>query len=325
MSGLVSTATSISLVRSPQAILIGSASGRWPARSRSAPGRRSRIAFEEVATLFARVEAECTRFDPASDLMRANAAGNRWTEVGEFCFAAIDSAHRAYLATSGRFDPRVLTSLRRLGYDRTFPGRDDQPLAGVIDSCRGIDADWRPQLDPDRRRVRIGPLPIDLGGIGKGLAVRWAAELLGSQATDFLIEAGGDCYLAGDGPAGPGWQVGIEDPDGGGAPVAVLGVREQAVATSSIRLRRWRSGATEVHHLIDPVTGRPADGDLASVTVLGADPAWAEVWSKTLFIAGAARIAGLAEQQALAAVWVGRDGWIGMSGPAAASVVWCRG
>lgn len=321
----MSTATSISLARQQDLDRVSQFRAMACAVEVQVPAGAPRSLVDQVQQLFARVEAECTRFDPASDLMRANAAGNRWTEVGEFCFAAIDSAHRAYLATSGRFDPRVLTSLRRLGYDRTFPGRDDQPLAGVIDSCRGIDADWRPQLDPDRRRVRIGPLPIDLGGIGKGLAVRWAAELLGSQATDFLIEAGGDCYLAGDGPAGPGWQVGIEDPDGGGAPVAVLGVREQAVATSSIRLRRWRSGATEVHHLIDPVTGRPADGDLASVTVLGADPAWAEVWSKTLFIAGAARIAGLAEQQALAAVWVGRDGWIGMSGPAAASVVWCRG
>ena len=64
---------------------------------------------------------------------------------------------------------------------------------------------------------------------------------------------------------------------------------DAACATSSVRVRRWRRGGEQVHHLIDPRSGRSADGGLAAVTVVAADPAWAEVWSKSLFVAGAAR------------------------------------
>ena len=49
------------------------------------------------------------------------------------------------------------------------------------------------------------PEPVDLGGIGKGLAVRWAARSGSPGCGDaVLVEAGGDCSLAGTGPEGEG-------------------------------------------------------------------------------------------------------------------------
>ena len=90
--------------------------------------------------------------------------------------------------------------------------------------------------------------------------------------------------------AGEPWQVGIEDPvagEGDEAPIAVVAVRSGAIATSSVRVRRWLApDGRPVHHLIDPVTRAPARTGLLAVTVAGADPAWAEVWAKALFLAG---------------------------------------
>src|SRR5262249_62092792 len=126
----------------------------------------------------------------------------------------------------------------------------------------------------------------ELGGIGQGVGVRWAAERVADECTAFLIEAGGDCYLAGDGPSGDGWQVGVEHPGGGPDPIAVLTVRDAACATSSIRLRSWVAGGSRVHHLVDPRTGAPGGAGLRSVTVVGAGPSMAEGWSKGLFLAG---------------------------------------
>ncbi len=64
-----------------------------------------------------------------------------------------------------------------------------------------------------------------------------------------------------------------------------------------------------VHHLVDPAhrACRVVPG-LAQVTVLHPDPAWAEVWSKTLFLAGAVEVAAQAEVRTLAAAWVTDDG-----------------
>jgi thiamine biosynthesis lipoprotein len=264
-------------------------------------------AMQRVEAVFAMVERQCTRFDPSSALMRANAAGNEWIRVPALCLTAIAEAGLAHELTEGRFDPRIYDALCRLGYDRTLPFAG----GGVhIDAPHGTARNattsgrWHPGIDVNAGRVRIGPQPIDLGGIGKGLAVRWSAEELRSDLDCFAISAGGDCYLAGAGPDGTGWRVGIEDPTGGDESLAVLALTDVACATSSVRVRHWTVGGRKVHHIIDPRTGEPGGAGLASVTVVADDAAHAEVWSKVLFLNGVAGIADEAEKRGHAAFWV---------------------
>ena len=282
---------------------------------------------DRIRALFAAVDQQCTRFDPASDLMRANAAADRWCPVGWFCFEALRAAHLAHLATDGRFDPRVLRTLVGLGYDTTLPFGDGGVDVGArpVVAPPGTREPWQPDFDETTRNVRVGAEPVDLGGIGKGLALRWAADLLRVAGCDtYLIDAGGDCVYAG-GPDGTGWRIGVEDPFGGDDPVAVLEVCDGACATSSTRLVRWRADGRLVHHLIDPRTARPGGAGLRAVTVRGPDPAAAEVWSKTLFLHGAERIATAADAARLAALWVDEDGRIEMTAAMRPSVIWERG
>lgn len=281
-------------------------------------------AFAEVAGLFAAVEAQCTRFDAASDLMRANAAGDAWCEVGPYCLAALDAAADAHRRTDGLFDPRVLTGLQALGYDRSLPfaaGGVAVTGAGPTAPARGR---WQPRIDAAAGRAAVGPLPVDLGGIGKGLAVRWAAARLADHGPVFCLDAGGDCHLGGDGPDGDGWSVGVEDPRGGDTPVAVLRLADTACATSSVRLRRWTVDGRPVHHLLDPRTGTPGGDGLLAVTVVAPDAADAEVWSKVLFLHGADRVAAAADRLGLGALWVGDDGTLGVSTALAPHVAWTR-
>jgi FAD:protein FMN transferase len=281
----------------------------------------------QVRHLFDEVERQCTRFNPDSDLMRANAAGESWQPVGVHCFAAIEAAARAHAMTGGVFDPRVLTTLADLGYATSLPFADgDLSVDGTVAPEKaGIPrAPWQPGLNHAACAVRVGPEPIDLGGIGKGLALRWGAALLHSAgATTFLLDAGGDCVASGAGPEGTGWSIGVEDPAGGPEPVAVLSVTDAAIATSSIRLRHWRVGGNEVHHLIDPSTGRPGGAGLCSVTVVGSDPALAEVWSKVLFLHGE-RIGEAARRYDIPALWVGADGSHAVSPAMAEHLIWRR-
>ena len=291
-------------------------------RIRSGRAAQSRACADRVTAVFRDVETQCTRFDPASALMRANAAGADWCVVPLRCYAAIRTAADAYRMTGGRFDPRVLRALEAIGYDRSWPLPAAPESVGSRRSGVPVPGTWLVEFDDDRLAVRIGQLPIDLGGIGKGLAVRWAAAEVVPQCPDFLLEAGGDCYLAGDGPTGDGWQVAVEDPRGRPTPVAVLTLRDQACATSSTQVRHWTSGGREVHHLIDPATGEPAESGLLSVTVVAPDPAIAEVWSKVLFVGGREQIAATAEDHALGALWVGTDGVLGTSSRLEPSVIW---
>jgi thiamine biosynthesis lipoprotein len=283
-------------------------------------------AFLVAHAVFEEVERTCTRFVATSPLMRANGAPQDWHVVPAPLFEAVAEAARAHAETGGLFDPRVLRTLEAYGYDRSLPfasgdvATDPRAETGAsVPSARGP---WQPGLDRDSSAVRLGPDPIDLGGIGKGLAVRWAAERLGASGRSVLVEAGGDCHLAGPGPDGDGWKVGVEDPFGGPAPLAVLTLEDLACATSSVRLRRWRVGQEQVHHLIDPTSGRPGGAGLAAVTVVGPDAAWAEVWSKSLFLSGADGIAALAEDRQLDALWVRDDGTLHATPGMAERVVW---
>lgn len=290
------------------------------------PGPDAERAVDAVEELFRAVDAQCTRFDPASPLMRANAAGG-WHQVPQWCYAALEEAAAAHARTGRLFEPRVLTELVDLGYDTSLPftagpvslpSRQSRPVRSV----RVLP--WQPRFDPATRAVAVGPAPVDLGGIAKGLAVRWAADLLRTSADTFFVDAGGDGYFAGAGPADRGWSVGVEDPLGGTDPVAVLAVRDRACATSSTRLRQWRVGGRAAHHLIDPRTGAPSASGLASVTVVGSDPAAAEVWSKTLFLHGADRISSVARAEGIAALWVRDDGGIGATADLGPMLVWSR-
>ncbi|MCV2393078.1 FAD:protein FMN transferase [Actinotalea sp. M2MS4P-6] len=311
-----------------------------------------------IAAARARIEAvarHLTRFEQTSALSRANATPDTWHQVPRELADAVNEAQRAYRETGGLFDPRVLAALLTWGYDRTFAdvvgSTDPAALPGVPDGAGAVarpvpTEPWEPFViadGADQALLQLGGTPIDLGGIGKGLAVRWAAAELSDAGTSVLVDAGGDEWLGGAGPDGDGWKVGVEDPLAGGDgaatdrpgagrpastppapedPVLVLSVTDLAVATSSVRRRRWRAEGHAVHHLVDPRRGLPGGAGLASVTVLHADPAWAEVWSKSLFLTGAVEVAAQAEVRGLAAAWVTDDGSVHTSAAMDPAVIW---
>ena len=298
-----------------------------PASSRisgSPDGLEASIASAQE--VFHQIDSDCTRFEQSSPLMLANRSPQQWHQVPHSLFWAIEEAKRAYDATNGLFDPRVLRRLVELGYDRTL--RFDLGDVRVDQVTRATGppqlGPWRPRFRNGSGEVLIGEDPIDLGGIGKGLAVRWSSQILKRTASDFLVEAGGDCYCAGFSEDGRPWQIGVEDPGGNDEPICVLSVHDRAITTSSIRLRRWALHGQRVHHLIDPITGEPGGSGLVAVTVVGEDPARSEVWSKALFISGHAAIATLAEQQSIPALWIDDHGTLANSSTMQKYVQWRR-
>ena len=283
-------------------------------------------ATHDALSVFTDVEKACTRFDDASPLMQANARPSEWHRLPQVCVDALYEAWQAYRNTGGRFDPRVYADLVALGYDRSFSSidRSGPATAGTAPHRRLAPALWQPRFRLAQRAVCLGGDRVDLGGIGKGLALRWASARLRLAAPDFAVNAGGDCYCAGSSPDGAPWSVGIEDPFGGAEPVAVVALSELAAATSSVRVRRWQAGGMPVHHLIDPRTGLPGGAGLVAVTVIGDDPADSEVWSKVLFLAGRRHVATEAERRGVAACWVTVDGDLEMNAAFEGVTLWRR-
>ncbi|HEY0492337.1 MAG TPA: FAD:protein FMN transferase, partial [Candidatus Dormibacteraeota bacterium] len=137
-------------------------------------------------------------------------------------------------------------------------------------------------LDERLRTITLRrQLLIDLGAVAKGLAIDLAAREL-APLVNYSIDAGGDLYLAGQGPD-LGWRVGIQHPGWPGALAGVLELTDLAVCTSGDYLRRG-AGADE-QHLVDPRTGK-SPSEAASVTVVAPSAMLADGLSTAAYVLG---------------------------------------
>jgi thiamine biosynthesis lipoprotein len=243
-----------------------------------------------VRTVFAVFEATLSRFRADSDLARANAeADGAWHARDPVLVRALALALGWARRLHGLFDPTVLPALLAAGYDQSFDRLPSDRPTGERSGSPPTAGRWREVgVDVRRGRVRLPPgVAVDLGGIGKGLAVDTAVAVARGCAPTGLVNAGGDLAAWGR-PGVRGWTVRVADPwdpEGWLAEVELRG-RRRAVATSSTLRRRWRVGGEVRHHLIDPRTGRPAEGPVVQATVWAESATAADVLAKALLLAG---------------------------------------
>ena len=261
-----------------------------------AEGDADAALLESVEDEFHRLEAILSRFRPESELSLLNAERSRQVgpELLELVRLSLDARER----TSGRFDPTIHDALVAAGYDRTFEDVPDGAPAALAAGPSRCGAEI--ELDELDGRVTLGPgCRLDLGGIAKGWTADRALALL-SHAGPALVNAGGDLACR-EGP----WHVGVETPVG----TITLELDQGALATTGRDRRHWIRRGQDAHHVIDPQTGAPAEGALATVTVAAPTAAAAEVLATSLFLAGDPTIAGAeAYLQDVPAVLVALDG-----------------
>lgn len=232
------------------------------------------------------IDRSCSRFRSDSDLMRVNRARGEAVTVGPLLLEALRVAIDAARSTGGLVDPTVGRALRVSGYDSTFrvvAARDGDRFRAEFCAVPG----WETvELDENAATVRVpAGVELDLGATAKALACDRAAAAAAAAAGGVLVGLGGDMSVAGDVPAG-GWPVRIADNhaaplDAPGPTVALAG---GGLATSSTTVRRWRSGRVELHHLVDPRTGRPAESPWRTVSVAARTCVDANVASTASFL-----------------------------------------
>ena len=216
------------------------------------------------------IDLACSRFRADSELSAVNAAGGQEVEVSALFIEAVSVALRVARLTGGLVDPTVGTNLRLAGYDRTFAQvrlRDRRDVRVHFTSVRG----WRTvRIDRARQTVRVpAGVELDLGASAKALvADRASAAAADATGCGVLVSLGGDVAVAGLPPRG-GWPIRVADDHAAplDGPGPVVAVAEGGVATSGTRVRRWTTSAGELHHILDPRTGRPAASPWKTVTV----------------------------------------------------------
>jgi thiamine biosynthesis lipoprotein ApbE len=268
-------------------------------------------ATASVERIVESIDLACSRFRDDSELSRLlTGSGPTDAIVSPLLAQALATALRAAEITDGAVDPTVGAAVRGAGYTVDFGSLapDGAPIELLVRPVPG----WRRiRLYAASRRVEIPEdVEIDLGATAKALA----ADLGAAAARDsidgggVLVSLGGDVAVAGATPA-EGWHVQIAEdsqapitPDG-----ETIAIRSGGVATSSTTVRRWRRGGVELHHIIDPATGLPAEGPWRTVSVVAGSCVDANIAATAAIVRGAAATAWL-ESAGLPARLVDRAG-----------------
>lgn len=264
-----------------------------------------------VTDLMRQVEAAISRFRPDSELARINGGAGRLVPVGALTVKLVDVAIDAARRSNGLVDPTLGRQIIECGY------HDD--IDRVRGTARPVGAalpggQWRSiRIDRALRLVGVpAGVALDLGATAKAWTVdeaaRRVADRLGSAC---LVEIGGDISAAAPRRgerSDPRWRVDVQERRG--EPGTRVDLRHGAIATSSIRARRWTSDeGGPMHHLIDPRTGRPSSGPWRTASVWAHDAVAANTASTAAIIAGVDAPTVLNELQ-VAARLVDLDGHI---------------
>ncbi len=234
------------------------------------------------------LDHQASRFREDSEISWLHRRGGGLFLLSGGLAEAIRVALAAARWTGGLVDPTVGDALIALGYDRDFATIDAAGCepAGPSAPAPGWRTVW---LDGPMLRVPAG-VRLDLGATAKGLGSDRAASAA-MAATDHpggvLVSLGGDLAVGGVPPL-DGWPILVADEPDPGASARTQSVRLSggAVATSSITCRQWRQAGRLVHHIVDPRTGRPADGPWRTVSAAAATCADANAAATAAMVAG---------------------------------------
>ncbi|GAB6899795.1 FAD:protein FMN transferase [Kineosporia succinea] len=288
----------------------------------------ARAACERI---LAEVDKAASRFRTDSDLARTNRYAGTWVGVTPLLCRAVSAAVWAAEATDGLVDPTLGRQLLALGYDRdidelrrlmaTGQAMDSTVMPGLVSgdpaqaSYPARTGAWREiEIDPQGAMRVPDDVSLDLGATGKAFAADLIAETVPSEVgTDLVISLGGDVAVGLLPDTAPGthpWRVSITElPEDVAAPGAeVVVITEGGLATSSVLARRWWNDG-ELHHLLDPRTGRPVDATFRTVTACGVSCVEANAISTASIVRGRAAVEWL-EHEDVAARLVAADGTV---------------
>jgi thiamine biosynthesis lipoprotein len=255
------------------------------------------LAREAVIRLLEDVDRTYSRFRSDSELSWINARDGREGPISALLADALAAALRAAVQTDGLVDPTIGRAMRVAGYDDDF-GRIAARTGPPIVRFEAV-AGWRVvRLDGWSRTLRLPPgVELDLGSTGKALAADLAAHAAwqAGGARSVLVSLGGDIAIAGQLPAG-GWRILVAEDSSAPAdgPGEVIALRSGAIATSSTTVRRWVRAGVPIHHLLDPRTGRPANGPWRTASVIAGTCVEANTAATAAIIRGADADAWLA-------------------------------
>ena len=212
-------------------------------------------------------------FDPdikTSDIARINREGTIPVNVDHDTAVMISDTLRYSDLSNGKFDITIapVSSLWNWHEDSCrIPSDDELAKACNLVDYRNVVVDTA----SDTVTLLSPGISIDPGASAKGFIADRISDYLDSQdITGAIVNMGGDMRLLGCKSDNSLYNIGINDPDKDGC-MMTLYLSDCSVATSGTYERSFTKDGKLYHHILDPSTGKSAETDIKSVTVISAE------------------------------------------------------
>lgn len=243
----------------------------------------------EALDLVEQLEDQLSIYREQSTLCDINRRANfEAVAVEPWLFELLQLAQHIGMATGGAFDLTAGPLSRAWGFLRRA-GR--VPSAAELQAAKARVGHQDVHFDQANHSIRFlsHDMEVNVNAIGKGYALDRAAEqLLHAGMADFLIHGGQSSLRAvGSHPCQPGagWTVGLRHPLRPDQRLAEFQLDHRALSTSGSGTQFFHHRGKRYGHLIDPRTGRPAEG-VYSATVLAPTAAVADALSTAFYVLG---------------------------------------
>jgi len=238
-----------------------------------APG----IVFKEIS----RIENLLSKYNPESEIFKLNKSGK--LKVSPETFYIIKKSKDFWKLSNGAFDITVAPLMDLWGFtNKQYSVPKDEQIKNTL-KLVGSEKIILQEVD-NIVEFSLPGMKVDLGGIAKGYALDCVAKKLKENGITSCLISAGQIYALGKNFGRP-WKIAIKNPRGNGFD-SYLEIEDQSVATSGDYQRYFAKSGKRYSHIMNPLTGFPADSGITSVTVIAKDGLTADALATAVFVLG---------------------------------------
>lgn len=249
-------------------------------------GEQAETAAKQAVDEIERLDDALSTGNKESEIAIVNENGSEI--VSDDTATLIGESLNLYRDTDGAFDISIYPLMREWGFTTQ---KYKVPSAGRIRKLlKKVDASkiiW----DAEKHFLTLpDDMEIDLGGIAKGYTSDRLMKIFqDNKLTGGVVSLGGNVQAYGKKEDGSDWKIAIENPSTSplsGDYLGVLQTSGKAVITSGGYERYFEKNGKVYHHILDPMTGYPADSGVVSSTIISDSGILADGLSTSLFVMG---------------------------------------
>lgn len=240
-------------------------------------------AIEEIFLRLKRIEERFNRYSNDSEISRLNRDASDFpVELNSETFRLIVRAIELSKLTHGAFD---ISTGAAVDFWRSCEKENVLPVKERIRELKENIGYQNIIPDFERQAIRfVKPgIKIDLGALAKGYALDEAVNILREkEITQAQVNLGGNIYVLDNQPQ----DIGIRNPVAQDEIITIVNLMNNSISTSANYERSFTIRNKRIGHIIDPLTGYPAESEILSVSVIAQDAALADALSTAIFVLG---------------------------------------